>query len=191
VEVFRGTSTVVQLFWFFYVLPFVGVRISSIACAVVVLGLGFGASGAEIVRGALNAVPRGQLEAAVARVILPQAVAMMAPPFANLGIELLKATSVVSLITVSDLTFRAEIIRGSTGATTAVFTTIRRRRRRERARRPLHRHCAAERRRLARDQRLRAGGPFQSGHDAVRRGAAEGGRRRAGRRADRPCRRRP
>jgi polar amino acid transport system permease protein len=134
IEVFRGTSALVQLFWFFYVLPFAGIEITPIACAVVVLGLHIGAYGAEVVRGAIQAVPRGQIEAATAlglsaprrffRVVLPQSIEQMVPAFGNLAIELLKATSVVSLITVSDLTFRAQLIRSSTGATTAVFTTI-------------------------------------------------------------------
>lgn len=131
VEMFRGTSLLVQLFWFFFALPLFGIRLSPFTAAVLALGLNAGAYGAEIVRGAVNAVPSGQTEATVAlsmspyqrmrRVILPQALPAMLPPFGNVMIDLLKNTSLVSLVTVSELTFRAQSIRTSTGETTAVF----------------------------------------------------------------------
>lgn len=134
IEVFRGTSVIVQLFWFFYALPFFGLRLGPMEAAVIALGLNEGAYGAEIVRGAIQSIPRGQTEAAIAlsmkplmrlrRVVLPQAIPAMLPPFGNVSIDLLKATSLVSLVTVSDLTFRAQIVRSSTGATTAVFGVI-------------------------------------------------------------------
>ncbi len=59
VEVFRGTSAVVQLFWFYYVLPLFGVHLPAMATGIVVLGLNYGAYGAEVVRGAVAAVPVG------------------------------------------------------------------------------------------------------------------------------------
>src|SRR5690606_36644943 len=62
IEVFRGTYALVQLFWFFFALPLVGVQLSAMAAGVLVLGLNLGAYGAEVVRGALQAVPRGQTE---------------------------------------------------------------------------------------------------------------------------------
>jgi polar amino acid transport system permease protein len=134
VEVFRGTSLLVQLFWFFFALPLFGIRLSPFTAAVLALGLNAGAYGAEIVRGAVNAVPRGQREATVAlsmssyqrmrRVVLPQALPAMLPPFGNVMIDLLKNTSLVSLVTVSELTFRAQTIRTGTGETTAVFGLV-------------------------------------------------------------------
>jgi polar amino acid transport system permease protein len=134
IEVFRGTSVIVQLFWFYYALPLFGLRFTPLFAAVLALGLNEGAYGAEIVRGAIQSVPKGQTEAAVAlslsplkclrRVILPQAIPAMIPPFGNVSIDLLKATSLVSLVTVSELTFRAQLVRSSTGATTAVFGLI-------------------------------------------------------------------
>ncbi|MDA3625323.1 ectoine/hydroxyectoine ABC transporter permease subunit EhuC [Saccharopolyspora oryzae] len=134
VEVFRGTSMLVQLFWLFYALPFFGVQLVPFAAAVLALGLNEGAYGAEIVRGAINALPRGQREGAVALsltpyqrmrfVILPQAIPAMIPPFGNVFVDLLKNTSLVSLVTVADLTFRAQWVRSTTGATAAVFGTI-------------------------------------------------------------------
>jgi polar amino acid transport system permease protein len=132
VEVFRGTSVLVQMYWFFFALPAFGLRLTPIAAGVLALGLNVGAYGAEVVRGAIQAVPRGQIEAAIAlnmpgslrmrRVVLPQALIAMLPPFGNLMIELLKGTALVSLITLSDLTFQAQVLRSSTGKTVAVFS---------------------------------------------------------------------
>ncbi len=120
VEFFRGTSALAQLFWLFYVLPYLGIDLTPTECAVLGLGLCFGAYGAEVVRGCIAAVPQGQIDAAAALnfsdfqtmriVILPEALIMMMPLFTNLLIELIKATSLVSLITIPDLTFQAKSI---------------------------------------------------------------------------------
>ena len=64
IEFFRGTSLLVQLFWVYYVLPFFGISLEAFTAGVVALGLNFGAYGAEIVRGGILAVPKGQWEAA-------------------------------------------------------------------------------------------------------------------------------
>ncbi len=124
VEGVRGTSAIVQLFWVFFALPKLGVHIPALPAAMVVLGLNTGAYGAEIVRGALQAVDSGQREAAVAlsmspfttwwRIILPQAIARMLPPFGNLAVELLKNTALVSLVGLTDLMFQGKILRDAT-----------------------------------------------------------------------------
>jgi len=134
VEIFRGTSALVQLFWIYFVLPRFGIDIGAIAAAVAALGLNAGAYGAEVVRGAIRAVPQGQRDAAVAlnlspartlfRVIWPQAVPAMLPPAGNLAIELLKNSALVSLIAVSELTFTAQLLRTSTLQTTEIFTLV-------------------------------------------------------------------
>ena len=134
IETFRGTSVVVQLFWFFFALPILGLPLSPMTAAVLALGLNAGAYAAEVVRGAILAVPKGQREAAVAlnmtpwmqmrRVILPQAIPTMIPSFCNVSVDLLKATSLVSLVTVSDVTFRAQTVRSSTGETAIIFGLI-------------------------------------------------------------------
>ncbi|RNB77590.1 ectoine/hydroxyectoine ABC transporter permease subunit EhuC [Brevibacillus panacihumi] len=121
VEVFRGTSLIVQLFWLFYALPLLGIELTALAAGVAALGLNYGAYGSEVVRSAILAVPKGQTEAAIAlnmspmlrmrRVILPQAMVIMLPSFSNLAIELLKGTSLVSLITMADLTYQGMILR--------------------------------------------------------------------------------
>ncbi len=134
VEIFRGTSALVQLFYFFFVLPVVGIRLSPMAAGVLALGLNFGAYGSEVVRAAILNVPRGQREAAVAlnmtpiqtlrRIILPQAFVAMLPPFGNLLIDLLKATSLLSLITIADLTFAGRKLVQSQGHITEVYTLL-------------------------------------------------------------------
>lgn len=119
IEFFRGTSLLVQLFWLYFVLPLppFNITMTSYTVAVIGLGLHIGAYGAEVMRGALSAVPRGQIEAAIAlnipplkrfmRIVLPQAMVNAIPSGTNLLIELLKGTSLVSLITLADLSFRA------------------------------------------------------------------------------------
>src|SRR5258707_10244948 len=112
IEVFRGTSALVQLFWLFFVLPHFGITLAPLTVAILTLGLNVGAYGAEVVRGAVSAVPRGQWEATLAlnmtrtqalrRVVLPQALLGVIPPLGNLFLSLLKATALGSLSTVSD-----------------------------------------------------------------------------------------
>jgi len=134
VEFFRGTSIFVQLFWVYFVLPFAGVSLSPLQAGVMALGLNVGAYGAEVVRGAVLSVPRDQYEACIAvnlgrfqrmrHVILPQALPLMLPTFGNNAIELLKGTAVVSLISLSDMTFQAQVVRAQTGSTLIPFATI-------------------------------------------------------------------
>lgn len=134
IEVFRGTSALVQLFWLFFVLPRFGLTFDPLTVAILALGLNVGAYGAECVRGAIIAVPRGQWEATVAlnmtltqalrRVIVPQAVVALIPPWGNLFIELLKATSLVSLITISDLAFKAQQMNATTYRTLEIFSIV-------------------------------------------------------------------
>lgn len=118
VELWRGTSEVVQLMWIYFVLPvLVGYQIVPLAAGIAVLGLNHGAYGAEIVRGAIQSVPRAQYEGCVAlsftpaqrmrRVILPQALVEMVPPFNNLFIQLLKSSSLLTMITVHEMTYQA------------------------------------------------------------------------------------
>ncbi|MCQ9165561.1 MULTISPECIES: ectoine/hydroxyectoine ABC transporter permease subunit EhuC [unclassified Arthrobacter] len=134
IEVFRGTSLLVQMFWFFFALPFFGIQLFPLTAAVLALGLNEGAYAAEVVRGAIASRAKGQTEACIAlgmepalrlrRVIIPQSIPAMLPPFGNVMVDLLKNTSLVSLVTVADLTFRAQMIRSTTGQTTAIFLTI-------------------------------------------------------------------
>ena len=134
VEVFRGTSLIVQLFWVFFVLPFIGINLSPLAAGTLALGLNAGAYGSEIVRGAILGVPKGQTEAAIALnmsgwqrtrlIVLPQALIRMLPPMGNLSVEIVKGTALASLITLSDLTFQAHKLIQSIGHTAEIFTVI-------------------------------------------------------------------
>lgn len=138
IEVFRGTSLLVQMFWLFYALPMLGqilgldFRLPPMVAGVLALSANIGAYGAEVVRGAIQAVPRPQYEAALAlnftprqtlwRVTLPQALPEMMPPFGNLAVQNLKDTALVSLITIADLALVAGRIRNLTQDSATVYT---------------------------------------------------------------------
>src|SRR5699024_5973796 len=111
----RATSLLVQLMWLFYVLPLFGPRLDAMLVAVFGLTLNYGAYGAEAVRASLTSVPQGQWEATVAlsmswphkirRIIFPQAWALMLPSLTNLWVHLLKGSSIVYLVGLSEFTF--------------------------------------------------------------------------------------
>lgn len=114
VEIFRGTSALVQLYFGVFVLPLAGITLDPFATGAVVLALNAGSYAAETARGALLAVPHGQIEACQAlglgwwttrvTVVLPQAWRIMIPSFGNLAIDILKTTSLLSLVAVSEIT---------------------------------------------------------------------------------------
>ena len=134
VEFIRGTPLLVQLYFIFYVLPDIGLRLPALLAGVIGLGLHYGTYAAEVYRAGIENVPRGQWEAAKAtnltgrqtwiHVILPQALPLMLPTFGNNAIELLKGTAVVSLISLTDMTFQAQVVRAQTGSTLIPFATI-------------------------------------------------------------------
>ncbi len=134
IEVFRGTALLIQLFWMYFVLPDFGISLPAFAVAVLALGLNYGAYGAEVVRGAMQAAGRGQREAGLAlgltggqimrHVVLPQAAVVIVLPWGNLMIQLVKATSLVSLITISELSYRAYQLNQVTLRTAHIFGTV-------------------------------------------------------------------
>lgn len=116
IEVFRGTSALVQLVWVYFAFKhLVGIEFTALQAGILVLGLNVGAYGAEVVRGSIQAVPKGQYEAALAlnlppvtrftRIILPQAIIPILPPMGNILVELMKNTALVSFIGLADLAF--------------------------------------------------------------------------------------
>ena len=131
VEFFRGTSLLVQLFWLFYVLPLFGYQLDPTFCAILALGLNYGAYGAEVVRGSISAAPATPWEAALAlnfspwqrlhRVVFPQAWVQMIPPLTNLLIQLLKGSALASFVLLQDLTYQIEQLRRGTGDTLFAF----------------------------------------------------------------------
>jgi polar amino acid transport system permease protein len=135
VEIFRCTPLLVQIVWFYYALPVVlGIDIPAHLAAVLVLSLYTGAFYAEIIRGGVNSIERGQWDAARAigmrrnqvmrHVILPQAVKRMIPPFMNQSIIRLKNTSLVSTIAVADLLYQGTIITAATYRPLEVYTMV-------------------------------------------------------------------
>ena len=118
----RGTPLLVQLYIFFYGLPKIGIKLAAIPCAILVLGLNEGAYMAESMRAALEAVPKGQMEAGycigesymqiMMRIILPQALRTAFPSLSNSFISLIKETSMASTITVVEMFRQAQIING-------------------------------------------------------------------------------
>jgi polar amino acid transport system permease protein len=134
IELFRGTSLIVQLFWLYFVLPQFGIALSATTVAVLGLSFNYGAYGAEIVRGALLAVPMGQIEAARSMalkppqffllIVFPQALVVFIRPWGNLMVQLLKATSLVSLITIADLSYRAYQLNQVTMQTFQIFGVV-------------------------------------------------------------------
>jgi polar amino acid transport system substrate-binding protein len=126
VELLRGTPLMLQLFVIFFLLPKIGVALPALVAAVVGLAINYSAYESEIYRAGLQAIPRGQMEAALAlgmtqgqainRILLPQAFRIVIPPVTNDFIALFKDTSVCSVITIVELTKRYSILAQSTGA---------------------------------------------------------------------------
>jgi len=124
VSVIRGTPLLLQLFIIFFGLPSVGITLDPWPSAIIGLSLNVGAYASEAVRGAILAVPRGQWEAAMTvgmgrvttlrRVVLPQAARIAVPSLSNTLISLVKDTSLVSVVLVTELLRQAQIIAGQT-----------------------------------------------------------------------------
>jgi polar amino acid transport system permease protein len=116
----RGTPLLVQLFILFFGLPQFGITLPAFACGVLGLGVYSGAYVSEIVRGSIQSIDRGQMEAArslgmpyrmaMRKVILPQAFVRMIPPLGNEFIALIKNSALVSLLTINDLMHEGEKI---------------------------------------------------------------------------------
>ncbi len=133
VEFFRSTPPLVQLFWCFFALPIlIGVRIDSFQAAVMTLSLQSSAFFAEVFRGGIVSVERGQWEAARAlgmaprqvmrRIVLPQAVKRMIPAFLERAIELMKTTTLVAIVSYADLLFQTNEVAQKTFRPLEVFT---------------------------------------------------------------------
>jgi polar amino acid transport system permease protein len=135
IEAFRCTPLLVQIVWFYYALPvLLGIQIPATAAAVMTLSLYTAAFYAEIFRGGIVSIERGQWDAARAlglspwammrKVILPQAVRRMVPPFVNQSITQLKNTSLVSTIAVPDLLYQGTLITADTYRPLEVYTVV-------------------------------------------------------------------
>src|ERR1700733_1984412 len=120
VEFLRNIPLLVQLFFLFFALPSIGIRLDAFVCGVLALGIYTSAFVAEAIRSGIAAVPKGQLEAALSSgmgyatamrlVILPQAIAKTIPPLGNTALNLIKNSSLVSTVSMLDVLSTANLI---------------------------------------------------------------------------------
>jgi polar amino acid transport system permease protein len=134
INVIRGIPIIVLLFYLYFVMPDLGIRLSALQAAILGLGIAYSAYQAENFRAGIEAIDKGQIEAAQAigmgwwltmrRVVLPQAVRIVLPPYGNIMIMLLKDSSQASTITVAELALQGKLIASSTFKNTSVFTLV-------------------------------------------------------------------
>ena len=134
INLIRGIPIIVQLFYIYFVLPDFGITLSALQAAIIGLGIAYSAYQAENFRAGIEAIDHGQIEAAqsigmgwglmMRRVILPQAVRIVLPPYGNIMIMLLKDSSQASTITVAELALQGKLIASSTFKNTSVFTLV-------------------------------------------------------------------
>jgi polar amino acid transport system permease protein len=134
INTIRGLPIIVQLFYIYFVLPEFGIQLSAFQAGVIGLGFAYSAYQAENFRAGIQAVDHGQLEAAQAlgmrmplvmrRVILPQAFRISLPPYCNTLVMMLKDSSLVSTITVAEMTRAGQLIASSTFQNMTVYTLV-------------------------------------------------------------------
>ena len=134
VSFIRGTPLLVQLFIWFFGLPHFGLNLPAFFCGIVGMGIYSGAYVSEIVRGAIQSIERGQMEAArslgmpyrmaMREIVVPQAVVRMIPPLGNEFIALIKNSSLVSLLTIADLMHEGQKIISTSYRSLEVYLAI-------------------------------------------------------------------
>ena len=134
VNLLRGIPIIVLLFYIYFVMPDFGLSLSALHAAIIGLGVAYSAYQAENFRAGIEAVDRGQVEAAMAmgmswslsmrRVVLPQAVRIILPPYGNTMIMMLKDSSQASTITVAELALQGKLIAASNFKNSTVFTLV-------------------------------------------------------------------
>ena len=134
VNAIRGIPIIVQLFWIYFVFPEIGITLTALQAGIIGLGLAYSAYQAENFRAGIEAIDHGQVEAAMSigmswglmmrRVILPQAVRIILPPYGNTMIMMLKDSSQASTITVAELALKGQILAASTFKNSTVFTLV-------------------------------------------------------------------
>ncbi|CAN7617363.1 amino acid ABC transporter permease [Bosea sp. LjRoot90] len=134
VNILRGIPILVQLFYIYFVFPEFGLALSALQASIIGLGIAYSAYQSENFRAGIEAVDHGQIEAAqsigmgwgmmMRRVILPQAVKIVLPPYGNIMIMMLKDSSQASTITVAELTLQGSLIASSTFKNMTVYTLV-------------------------------------------------------------------
>jgi polar amino acid transport system permease protein len=134
VNIIRGIPIIVQLFYIYFVMPDFGITLSALQASIIGLGIAYSAYQAENFRAGIEAIDKGQIEASeslgmgwalmMRRVVLPQAVKIILPPYGNIMIMMLKDSSQASTITVAELTLKGQLIASSTFKYTSVLTMV-------------------------------------------------------------------
>jgi polar amino acid transport system permease protein len=134
IEIIRGTPLLVQLFYIFYVLPFIGIRLETYVAGILGLAINYGAYLSEVFRSGIEAIPKGQWEAGDAlgmtgthrmrRIILPQAVKIIIPPVGNYFIALFKDSALVATIAIPELLLTGQMIASETFQYVQVYTAV-------------------------------------------------------------------
>ncbi|PRH37982.1 amino acid ABC transporter permease [Burkholderia gladioli] len=134
INVIRGLPIIVQLFYIYFVLPDLGVQLSAFQAGCIGLGIAYSAYQAENFRAGIEAIDRGQIEAAqsigmpgamiMRRVVLPQAFRIALPPYGNTLVMMLKDSSLASTITVAEMTRAGQLIASSTFQNMTVYTLV-------------------------------------------------------------------
>lgn len=134
INLLRGIPIIVLLFYIYFVMPDMGVSLTAVQAAIIGLGVAYSAYQAENFRAGIQAIDRGQIEAAMAmgmswsmtmrRVVLPQAVKIVLPPYGNIMIMMLKDSSQASTITVAELALQGKLIAVSTFKNATVFSLV-------------------------------------------------------------------
>ncbi|PTM41820.1 amino acid ABC transporter permease [Bosea sp. 124] len=134
VNTLRGIPILVQLFYIYFVLPEFGIALTALQAAIIGLGIAYSAYQSENFRAGIEAIDHGQVEAAqsigmgwgltMRRVILPQAIRLVLPPYGNIMVMMLKDSSQASTITVAELTLQGTLIASSTFKNMTVYSLV-------------------------------------------------------------------
>lgn len=134
IELMRNIPLLILIFMMFYALPFYGIRLSGLTIGFICLSVYGGAYFAEVFRGGVESISNGQFDAAKAlglkygfymrRVIFPQLYTYVFPPGTNIALTMIKESSLLSMITVAELTYAAHDINGRTFTPVETFATI-------------------------------------------------------------------
>lgn len=134
VEIIRCTPLLLQLLYIYFVLPYMGILLNPFVAGIIGLTVNYAAYLSEVYRSGIQAIPRGQLDAAAAlgmrssltmrRIILPQAIRIVLPSLGNYFISLFKDTSLTSALTIQELLFSGQIIAARTYNYFTIYTLV-------------------------------------------------------------------
>lgn len=134
VQVLRGTPVLLQLFYLYYVLPFAGIELNAWTAGIIGMSAAYSAYLSEIYRAGIEAIDKGQTEAALSLgmsrfqvmkiVVLPQAFRIVIPPIGNMFVGLFKDTSLLSILTIRELMFQGQLLAATNFRHVTIFTVV-------------------------------------------------------------------